>query len=154
MERDSDTQTTSKQAIKVHMKTWIVVTCVNFAYFSQLTAVIGSGFLAQSIAQLLGGASQTMWFNQSINLLGIAICLPVSQMADYWGRRWVLIVLLAIGFAGTMVVARAQNVATVIAGAIRGPPSEPTLYCPVDHQYVIQHWWDPQSGHGRIAASI
>ncbi|EEU33741.1 uncharacterized protein NECHADRAFT_64974 [Fusarium vanettenii 77-13-4] len=118
MERDSDTQTTSKQAIKVHMKTWIVVTCVNFAYFSQLTAVIGSGFLAQSIAQLLGGASQTMWFNQSINLLGIAICLPVSQMADYWGRRWVLIVLLAIGFAGTMVVARAQNVATVIAGFV------------------------------------
>ncbi|WAO91432.1 MFS domain-containing protein [Fusarium falciforme] len=118
MEEDSDAQTTSKQAVKVHVKTWIVVICVNFAYFSQLTAVIGSGFLAQPIAQLLGGASQTMWFNQSINLLGIAICLPVSQMADYWGRRWVLIVLLTIGFAGTMVVARAQNVATVIAGFV------------------------------------
>ncbi|KAJ6076997.1 hypothetical protein N7499_008978 [Penicillium canescens] len=119
MEGDSDSQATSNSnAIKVHLKTWIVVLCIGFAYFSQLTAIIGAGFLAQPIAALVGGASQTMWFNQSINLLGIAICLPVSQMADYWGRRRVLVVLLAIGFAGTMVVARAQNVSTVIAGFV------------------------------------
>ncbi|CAH0020301.1 unnamed protein product [Clonostachys rhizophaga] len=104
--------------VKVHLKTFIVVICINLVYFSQITAIIGSGFLAQPIAALVGGTSQTMWFNQSINLLGIAICLPVSQMADYWGRRWVLIILLVIGVAGALMVARAQNVATVIAGFI------------------------------------
>lgn len=39
-------------------------------------------------------------------------------MADYWGRKWVLVILLGIGFAGTLMVARAQNVATAIAGFV------------------------------------
>lgn len=59
-----------------------------------------------------------MWFNQTINLLSVAVCLPVSQMADYWGRKWLLVILLAIGFAGTMMIARAANLGTVIAGFI------------------------------------
>ncbi|UPL02812.1 hypothetical protein LCI18_013746 [Fusarium solani-melongenae] len=59
-----------------------------------------------------------MWFNQSINLLSVAVCLPVSQMADYWGRKWLLVVLLAVGFGGTMIIARAENIATVIAGFV------------------------------------
>ncbi|KAJ4179768.1 hypothetical protein NW767_014541 [Fusarium falciforme] len=92
--------------------------CISFVYFSQLTIIIGSGFLAPPIGAFFGDSSKTMWFNQSINLLSVAVCLPVSQMADYWGRKWLLVVLLAIGFAGTMIIARAENIATVIAGFI------------------------------------
>ncbi|CAH0022090.1 unnamed protein product [Clonostachys rhizophaga] len=92
--------------------------CISFVYFSQLTIIIGSGFLAPPIGAFFGDSSKNAWFNQSINLLSVAMCLPVSQMADYWGRKWLLAVLLAVGFAGTIVISRAQNIATVIGGFV------------------------------------
>ncbi|KAM6506720.1 hypothetical protein FSOLCH5_013695 [Fusarium solani] len=115
MDEDSITQT---RPLKVNLKTWIVVTCISFVYFSQLTIIIGSGFLAPPIGAYFGDSSKNMWFNQAINLLSVAVCLPVSQMVDYWGRKWLLVVLLAVGFAGNMIVARAENIATVIAGFV------------------------------------
>ncbi|KAI9154776.1 Hydroxyquinol 1,2-dioxygenase [Paramyrothecium foliicola] len=104
--------------MKVHLKTWLVVISVSFVYFCQLTIIIGSGFLAQPIGSYFGDSSKNMWFNQAINLLSVAISLPVSQMADYWGRKWLLVALLVLGFAGTLVVARAEGIATVIAGFV------------------------------------
>lgn len=84
--------------------------------FAQITAIIGSGLLASAIAQVVGGSTLTIWFAQSINILTIATALPLSQMADYWGRKWLLVVLTLLGCIGTIMVSRATNVGMVIAG--------------------------------------
>lgn len=68
------------------------------------------------MTQLLGGSADTVWFSQTINILGAALDAPITQAADYWGRKWFLVVLSALGFVGAMMVARAQNVALLIAG--------------------------------------
>ncbi|KAK5045629.1 hypothetical protein LTR84_008998 [Exophiala bonariae] len=104
------------EGVKVHMKTWIVLACVNFVSFAQIVAIVGSGLLASAIAGVVGGADKTLWFTQTINILTIAIALPVSQIADYWGRKWILTVLTLLGCIGSILVARALNVGYVIAG--------------------------------------
>jgi MFS family permease len=92
------------------------VRAINAVSFAQITAIIGSGLLASAIAQLVGGVDKTLWFTQTINVLTIAVALPVSQMADYWGRKWILVVLTLLGCIGAILVSRAQSVGTVIAG--------------------------------------
>lgn len=41
---------------------------------------------------------------------------PISQAADYWGRKWFLVALCLVGGVGSLIVARASSMAMVIAG--------------------------------------
>lgn len=41
---------------------------------------------------------------------------PISQAADYWGRKWLLVVLTLFGAIGSVVVARATSMNNAIAG--------------------------------------
>lgn len=41
---------------------------------------------------------------------------PVSQAADFWGRKWFLVGSTAFGFAGCIIVSRAQSMAMVMGG--------------------------------------
>jgi len=43
---------------------------------------------------------------------------PISQAADYWGRRWFLIVLTGFGAIGSLIVARATSMNMAIAGEV------------------------------------
>ncbi|KAH9211689.1 major facilitator superfamily domain-containing protein [Leptodontidium sp. 2 PMI_412] len=89
---------------------------INFTYFAQLVGVVGSGFLAQPITQLLGGTRETVWLSSVITILTVALSPPVTQAADYWGRKWFLVGATTLGFIGALVVSRAQSIGTVIAG--------------------------------------
>jgi MFS family permease len=51
-----------------------------------------------------------------INILTMALSPPVSEAADLWGRKWFLVVSTVFGFVGCVIVSRAQNMATIIAG--------------------------------------
>jgi MFS family permease len=46
----------------------------------------------------------------------VVLSPPVSQAADYWGRRWFLIGLTACGIIGSIIVARATTTGMAIAG--------------------------------------
>ena len=80
--------------------------------------LIGSGFFAQSLGQLFGGSDRTVWLSTSINILTTALCPPVSQAADYWGRKWFLIGSQTCGLAGSIIISRAQSMDTIIGGFI------------------------------------
>ncbi|KAK5047530.1 hypothetical protein LTR84_006627 [Exophiala bonariae] len=47
-----------------------------------------------------------------------AACLgpPVSQAADFWGRRWFVIVLSSFGCVGCIIVSRSNSIGMAIAG--------------------------------------
>ena len=87
-----------------------------FIYFAQLTGIVGSGFLAQSIGQLFDDTSKVVWLGSVINILTLALTPPISQAADLWGRKWFLVVSAIFGFAGCMIVSRAETMGTVIVG--------------------------------------
>lgn len=90
--------------------------CVNFVYFAQVASIVGSGLMASSIVQTMGGASETVWFTQVLNILAVAISPPVSQMVDLWGRKWILVFLILMGFVGAIIVSQAHTTAVAIVG--------------------------------------
>ncbi|GKZ22602.1 hypothetical protein AbraIFM66951_011485 [Aspergillus brasiliensis] len=105
--------------IHIHARTIIAVLrtqAVNVLMFANLFSVIGAGSLAQSTAELLGDASVYIWFSSCISIIPLALMPPLSQIADYWGRRWVMLITSLGGIVGPLLVSRAQNVGTAIAG--------------------------------------
>lgn len=73
---------------------------------------------ARNIAASLGGSSEEIWLSQ-VSAIVVTILAPIiAQAADYWGRKWFLVVTTLIGFAGCMVVSRATSMRIAIAGEI------------------------------------
>ena len=89
---------------------------VEFICFCQLTALVGSGFLASSISERFGAPTEGVWFSSALNILTVALGPPVSQAADFWGRKWFVVVLAGAGFVGAVIVSRAHSIGMVIAG--------------------------------------
>lgn len=85
-------------------------------YFAQLVNVVGSGAYARDISAVVGGESEIVWLTSVIAILTVVLSVPVSQAADYWGRRWFLVVLTATGCVGSIIVSRATSMPMAIAG--------------------------------------
>lgn len=51
-----------------------------------------------------------------VTILTAVLNPPLAQVADYWGRKWVLVISTAVGFAGCMVIARAHSMRTILVG--------------------------------------
>ncbi|KIW16356.1 hypothetical protein PV08_06407 [Exophiala spinifera] len=102
--------------VHVHMGTVVAVIAVNFALFGQLVSLVGSGFLAQTMATALGDTSKAVWFSTSLTIATITLNPPISQAADYWGRKWFLVVTNALAVVGCIVISRSENIATCIVG--------------------------------------
>jgi predicted MFS family arabinose efflux permease len=83
---------------------------------AQFISLIGAGFLAQSMAQVVGGTNKTVWYSSCIAIMTVALNPPISQAADYWGRKHILIGFSLTGVVGSIIVSRAQNSSTIIAG--------------------------------------
>ncbi|KAK0391873.1 hypothetical protein NLU13_1371 [Sarocladium strictum] len=101
---------------QVHIRTIIAIIAVNFALFGQMVSLVGSGFLAQTMATFLGDASKAVWFSTSIAIATIALNPPISQAADFWGRKWLMVITNAVAVPGCIIISRAQNIGTCIAG--------------------------------------
>jgi len=71
---------------------------------------------AQDIAKVVGGSSDSIWLTSAIAIFTVVLSPPVSQAADYWGRRWFLVILTFCGVIGSIVVARATTMNMAIAG--------------------------------------
>lgn len=57
-----------------------------------------------------------VWFSAPITIMTVVLGPIVSQAADYWGRKWFLVVLTLFGAVGSIVVARAATMNVAIAG--------------------------------------
>jgi MFS family permease len=92
------------------------VQSICFAYFAQLVAVVGSGFLAQDIQTYFGGQNKSEWLSQAITIATVVLSPPFCQYGDLWGRKWIVSVSMLCGFIGSIVASRADSMGTVIAG--------------------------------------
>jgi MFS family permease len=71
---------------------------------------------AQDISIVLGDSSKSVWLTSTITIFTTVLSPPVSQAADYWGRRWFLIILTGCGAIGAIIVARATSMDMAIGG--------------------------------------
>lgn len=120
---------------KLNARTFLAVFAVCLIYFAQLVNLVGAGAVrllplqipfriananhsqqGQAIAGHFGATTKVVWLSAPITILTVVLGPPVSQAADYWGRKWLLVVLTLFGAVGSIVVARAQTINTAIAG--------------------------------------
>ena len=71
---------------------------------------------AQTVVAVVGGSADSVWLTSTIAILTVVLSPVMSQAADYWGRRWVLILLTLCGVVGSIVVSRANSIGMAIAG--------------------------------------
>ncbi|KAG4444107.1 hypothetical protein IFR05_000460 [Cadophora sp. M221] len=114
----SSIEDTDEPVPHLHAKTFLVVFAVCLIYFAQLINVVGAGARAQDISAVLGGSSKSVWLTSSVAILTTVLSPPVSQAADYWGRRWFLIILTGFGAVGSIIVARATSMNMAISGEV------------------------------------
>ncbi|EED15310.1 siderophore iron transporter, putative [Talaromyces stipitatus ATCC 10500] len=141
---------------RINSKTFICLVAVNLIYLAQLTSVIGTGFLAQSMAQAVGGTDKTVWYSSCITIMTVALNPPISQAADYWGRKPILIASSLIGVAGSIIVSRAQNSGTIIAGfAVLGLNFGcQSVILAVLSEVLPRHWRPIGQASSSIASSV
>ncbi|EXJ67521.1 uncharacterized protein A1O5_09534 [Cladophialophora psammophila CBS 110553] len=101
---------------KIHAKTFIVLASVCFVYAGQTIGIIASGILTQPLGILFNSPAEGVWFATVINIFLAIGSPPACQIADYWGRKWILTIVTAFGFVGTVVISRAQSMGAAIAG--------------------------------------
>lgn len=65
---------------------------------------------AGTVALVVGGANISGWMLTALTITFVVFAPPVSQASDYWGRRWLLIILTSAGCIGTIITSRAQSV--------------------------------------------
>ncbi|KAH7067739.1 major facilitator superfamily domain-containing protein [Paraphoma chrysanthemicola] len=105
---------------KVHIsaRTIIAVAAVCLIFSAQLLALVGAGLLARYMAKDLGAPTLSVWFSSCIVIVTLSTILPISQAADYWGRKYLILGTTAFGVVGSIMISRSQNIATAIAGFV------------------------------------
>lgn len=89
---------------------------MNSIYFAQLVFLIAAGALSRPIAAAVGGTSLTAWPTAILAISAVALSPPVAQAADFWGRKWPLVILTTFGVIGPIIIARANSFGVVLAG--------------------------------------
>ncbi|KAJ9156078.1 Siderophore iron transporter [Pleurostoma richardsiae] len=101
---------------RLHSKTFVAVAAAGLIYFVQLMNLVGVGAQGNIIAEHFGHPSQSTWLTQPITILTVVLGPIVSQAADYWGRKWFLVILTLIGAVASIVISRADSFAMLVAG--------------------------------------
>ncbi|KAJ4290075.1 hypothetical protein N0V88_006581 [Collariella sp. IMI 366227] len=100
----------------LHAKTFLAVFAVCLIYFAQLVSLVGAGVQGQTIGAHFNDTTKVVWFAGSIGMLTGILGPIVSQAADYWGRKWFLVLLTLLGAVGCCVISRANTSTTAVAG--------------------------------------
>lgn len=64
----------------------------------------------------IGGSDKTIWISQTVTIVNLAGGIPISQVADYWGRKWPLIITCSFALVGTIILSRAQTIGMALGG--------------------------------------
>ncbi|KPI35263.1 uncharacterized protein AB675_3769 [Cyphellophora attinorum] len=98
------------------LKTYLVIAAAGLTFAAQGFAIGGAGLLARDITAVTGDPSNANWFTIIIGLGAVALIAPVSQAADYWGRKVFMVFFSLMGVVGCIIVSRAQSPAATLAG--------------------------------------
>lgn len=70
------------------------------------------------MSAVVGSPGNGGWLAGTVAIITMVLSPPVSQAADYWGRKWLLVILTTCGFVGSIVVSRAESMGVAIAGQV------------------------------------
>ncbi|KAI1617003.1 siderophore iron transporter [Exophiala viscosa] len=102
----------------LHSKTFLIVLAMYAIQFALLIQLVAAGAFAADVAAVIGGSDKSSWMLTALTITFVVLAPPISQAADYWGRRWFLIILCMIGFVGTLVASLATSMGMAIAGEV------------------------------------
>ncbi|EXJ66191.1 uncharacterized protein A1O5_10807 [Cladophialophora psammophila CBS 110553] len=105
------------------VKACLLILSLTTHYICELLFIVGSGVYARDIAEVVGGAEISSWCISAVTILTAAFAPPIAQAADFWGRKWLLVVPTFLGFIGSIVVATAQSMQVAIIGFAIGGAS-------------------------------
>ncbi|KAK3615604.1 hypothetical protein LTR56_026492 [Elasticomyces elasticus] len=134
--RSSPESTAEEPEQQIHAKTWLllvvridsrqlargdpdradVAQVIVAVYFVQVLHVAGNGLLSASITAVTGGADQSIWLVSTLAISAAALGAPVSQAADFWGRKWFVVGFTGAGCVGCLIASRTQTFGVVIGG--------------------------------------
>ena len=77
-------------------------------------SIVGGSVLSRYMAASLGDLSKSVWFVSSITIVNLSTILPMSQAADYWGRKPIILAATAGGAIGCIIISRATDMAVTI----------------------------------------
>lgn len=100
----------------IHLKTYIIVSTVCLVYTAQVIHLVGTGAFSSAISTTVGGQKNAFWLVAMCALEVAVLAPPVSQIADLWGRRWVLIIPTSSGVIGSIILARADSMPVALVG--------------------------------------
>ncbi|KAL3459727.1 major facilitator superfamily domain-containing protein [Aspergillus heterothallicus] len=84
---------------------------------AQAMAAAGSTAIASETAASLNQPALSVWLNGFIiSIASAALFLPLSQAADYFGQKIFILIPSIVAVIGFLIVSRAENAATAIAG--------------------------------------
>ncbi|KAJ9609611.1 hypothetical protein H2200_005939 [Cladophialophora chaetospira] len=105
---------------KVTFKDILVVLAVASGFAGTILHLVGSGLLPHSITAVVGGNDKLVWITAVITFHSIVLTPSICQAADFYGRKWLMVVTLIAGGVGCIIVSRANNIGTVIVGQAIG----------------------------------
>ncbi|KAJ5390454.1 uncharacterized protein N7496_001522 [Penicillium cataractarum] len=94
----------------------IALIAINSMALAQIISVVGSGVLANQTTAYLGDSSKAGWLSMPLTIFTLAFSPLLSQAADYWGRKWIIVTTAVGGLTGSIIISRAQTVNALIAG--------------------------------------
>ncbi|KEF62020.1 uncharacterized protein A1O9_03592 [Exophiala aquamarina CBS 119918] len=100
----------------VHAKTYLVIFAMFIVNLTSVTCLVTAGAFGQVLTAVVGGTDKSNWIVGAISLPMAVLSAPVAQAADYWGRRWLLIVLTSMGFVGSLITSRCESIGVAILG--------------------------------------
>ncbi|PVH69618.1 MFS general substrate transporter [Cadophora sp. DSE1049] len=140
----------------LHLETGLVYLSLSLIAFSQILNLVGSSALAQDIASEVGGAGHTIWLSSAIAILTCVLGPPVSQAADYWGRKWFIVILTAFGAVGCIIISRTDSMGMAIAGEVVAGisyGSQPLLYA-VTSEILPRRWRPIAQGGLNVSIAV
>src|SRR4051794_12442670 len=72
--------------------------------------------MARPISVAFSSPGAALWPNALAGIIQCALNMPLAQAADYWGRKWVIVICATLAFVGSIVISRADNMGAAIAG--------------------------------------
>lgn len=87
--------------------------------------------LAQNMVADIGGVDKVMWMPQTTTIVNLALGSSVAQAADYWGRKWPIVISCTLAIVGSLILSRATDVDMALAGNVLASISlaaQPLLY--------------------------
>ncbi|EGO52062.1 hypothetical protein NEUTE1DRAFT_50973 [Neurospora tetrasperma FGSC 2508] len=127
----------------LHAKTFLAVFAVCLIYIAQLISLVGAGAQGQTIASHFSSPTRSIWFSAPITILTVVLGPITSQAADYWGRKWFLVIPTFLGGgAGSLIVSRAPSMPVAILGFAvigLGFGSQPLLHV-VTSEVLPRRW--------------